>query len=119
MFKKADIFLLLILLVLGMIATYLVSSADDLGTHVKISVAGEVYGTYSLDEDRTITIGKYKNYNKVVIKNGKVFMSDADCPNKICVKHSPINSTGENIVCLPNKVLIEIVGGEKYDAVSS
>ncbi|NLY81835.1 MAG: NusG domain II-containing protein [Clostridiales bacterium] len=119
MFKKADIFLLLILLVVGMLATYLVSSADDLGTHVKISIAGEVYGTYSLGEDRTITISKHENYNEIVIKNGKVFMSDADCPNKVCVKHSPIDSTGESIVCLPNKVLIEIVGGEKYDAVSS
>jgi hypothetical protein len=110
---------LVILLIVGLLSTFAVSSAGDLGTHVKISIAGELYGTYSLDDDRIITIDNNENYNKIVIKDGKVFMSDADCPNKVCVKHSPIDSTGESIVCLPNKVLIEIVGGEKYDAISS
>lgn len=119
MFKKADIFLLIVLLIVGLVSTFAISSASDLGTQVKISIAGELYGTYSLDEDRTITIISDDSYNEVVIKDGKVFMSDANCPNKICVKHSPIDSTGESIVCLPNKVLIEIVGGEKYDAISS
>jgi hypothetical protein len=45
----------------------------------------------------------------LVISDGKADMESADCPNQICVHHSAISHTGETIVCLPNRVVIEIV----------
>ena len=44
----------------------------------------------------------------LIIKDGEVYMQEADCPNQICVHHSPISHKGETIVCLPNRVIIEI-----------
>ena len=44
----------------------------------------------------------------LIIKDGEAYMQEADCPNQICVHHSPISHKGESIVCLPNRVIIEI-----------
>ena len=45
----------------------------------------------------------------LVIFDGKADMESADCPNQICVHHSAISHTGETIVCLPNRVVIEVI----------
>lgn len=45
----------------------------------------------------------------LVIFDGKTDMESADCPNQICVHHSAISNTGETIVCLPNRVVIEVI----------
>ncbi len=44
----------------------------------------------------------------LIIKDGEAYMQEADCPNQICVHHSPVSHKGETIVCLPNRVIIEI-----------
>lgn len=74
---------------------------------IRITVNGEEYGTYSLAKDQVIKIG---DTNVCEIKNGKVRMIEADCPDHLCMKQKAVDSTGGTIVCLPNKVVIE---GEK------
>ena len=44
----------------------------------------------------------------LVIEDGKAYMEEADCPNQICVHHSAISHKGETIVCLPNRIVIEV-----------
>lgn len=77
---------------------------------VRITVNGEEYGTYSLAKDQMIEIG---DTNVCEIKNGEVRMTDADCPDHLCMKQKAVDSTGGTIVCLPNKIVIE---GEKGDS---
>ena len=74
---------------------------------ITITVDGKEYGTYSLAEDQTIQIN---DTNVCEIKDGKVSMTEANCPDHLCMKQKAIDSTGGTIVCLPNKVVIE---GEK------
>ena len=83
-----------------------------------VTVAGEVYGTYPLSEDREIVIESGGHLNKITIKDGSVQMSEASCHNQICVRHGSISRDNETIVCLPNRdvVRIESEGGD-YDAV--
>ena len=62
---------------------------------------------------------KLHDYNIISIKDGQVTISEADCPGGDCTRQGPISRTGETIVCLPHKVMIEITGGKKeYDTVS-
>ena len=51
--------------------------------------------------------------NKVLIKDRKVRMEDADCPDQICVNHRAISRDGESIICLPNQTIVTIRGGEE------
>lgn len=80
---------------------------------VKVTVNGEIYGTYSLEKDQEIEINQT---NQLLIQDGFADMVDGDCPDHICVNHAPISKNKEMIVCLPNKVIVEIVGGENAES---
>ena len=79
---------------------------------VLVSVDGEVFGVYSLHDDQEI---KINDTNILVIKGGEADMIHANCPDQICVDQVEISKTGETIVCLPNKVIVEVKGAEAAD----
>lgn len=83
------------------------------GAEVRVSVNNKEYGTYSLDKDQTITICEDDWENILVIKDGRASMTKADCPDKICVNHAAISKKGETIVCLPHKVVVEVINEGK------
>lgn len=72
---------------------------------LRITVDGEVYGEYPLDQEREIRIG---DTNICRIRDGEVSMTWADCPDQVCVETLAINRDGGTIVCLPNRVVLEI-----------
>lgn len=120
-FKKADFVLMIALIVVGIASSAAVSLSSSLGDKVVIEVKSSIYGTYSLGEDRTIKIKSGDSTNTVRIKNGKVSMIESSCKNQICVHHSPIDKTGQSIICLPNRVVVRIEGkgDNEYDAISN
>lgn len=108
-FSKVDIIVILSVLLLALIGFLAVKSVQGSGNYVEITKGGKVYQTLPIDKDKVIDInGK----NIIEIKNKKVFMKSADCKNQICVNHSKISLVGETIVCLPNKVVVEIKKGK-------
>lgn len=74
-----------------------------------ITADGELVGSYPLDEDRIIEIG---DTNVCEIRGGRAYMKSADCPDQSCVHSYPAEREGQVIVCLPNKVILEICGGD-------
>ena len=50
--------------------------------------------------------------NILVIEDGKAWLSDADCPDLLCVKQGKIHYTGQVITCLPNRLTVTVEGGE-------
>lgn len=60
------------------------------------------------------------DYNVLLCRNGEVRMIESSCPDQICVHHRAICATGENIICLPHKIVIEIINDEesKLDGVA-
>ena len=57
--------------------------------------------------------------NMIVINHGSVHMKDATCPDKLCIKQGTISKNGEQIICLPNQVVIAIVSNQYNDVDSS
>ena len=107
MFKKADIILIVFLLILSTLGIILVNRNKDIGSKVEITVNNEKTATYSLYENKEIMF-QDDGYNKIIINNGTVYVESADCPDKICVNHKKIKNIGETIVCLPHKLVIKI-----------
>ncbi|MDO5390928.1 MAG: NusG domain II-containing protein [Eubacteriales bacterium] len=105
--KKELVFIIAILLAALLLwgGMFLMRKGDY--ASIRITVDGEEYGTYSLAEDTVISID---GTNVCEIKDGKVKMIEADCPDHLCMKQKAITNAGGTIVCLPNKVVIE---GEK------
>ena len=79
---------------------------------LEITVGGRIYGTYDLNRDQTIQIN---HTNTCEIRDGKVSMRWADCPDQICVKSVAIDRTGGSIVCMPNKIVLTIVNADASD----
>ena len=109
--RRSDLLLIAVLLAAaaGVWAWLYFTRAQS--AEVRVTVDGAVYGTYPLDTDTTVRIGDDTNYNILVIKDGEAWVSEASCPDKICVNKGKIQYDGESIICLPNKVVIETVGG--------
>ena len=87
------------------IGLQLLKTTDEY-SEVEIQVNGELYGRYRLEQDQEIDVN---DKNKVLIKDRKVRMEDADCPDQICVNHRAISRDGESIICLPNQTIVRSV----------
>ena len=109
--KNDMIFIAALLLALAIIGGCLLLFRKE-GNTVKITVDGQVFGTYSLDQDKTIEIKTEKGYNLVVIEKGTVRVEEASCPDGVCSSHRPIRFGGSSIICLPNKVVVSVENDE-------
>lgn len=115
--KKNDVILLAALIVAALAGFGGVSLYSKLSTREPQAVAyldGEEQGRYPLSEDTTVEIRQTDgSYNILQIQNGKAEITAASCPDKVCVNHRPVGGQGESLVCLPNKVVVEIENGEE------
>ncbi len=121
--KKKDVLLIIILLLIAG-CTYFgyryVSQVDSEGdAAVVITIDGKEYGTYPLSLDTKIEIPAKLGSNVLEIKDGKVKMIKAECPDQVCVDTKAIHSMNEKIVCLPNRIMVTIKRGNfsKLDSV--
>jgi hypothetical protein len=112
--KKRDIIFIGVLLVVALIAFFVVDKfIKKDGNKVVIKVDGEIVKIVNLTDTNNIIVNGYDGgTNTVVIENGTVYMTEADCPDKICVNTGKISKIGETIVCLPHRVVVEIQGEE-------
>ena len=109
-----DVILIAVLLCTALLAWGLIKLLQKDGNYAVVTVEGELYGEYPLDEDTEVMIVSSDGHiNVLVISNGKAMMTEADCPDKLCVKHAPISKGGQTIVCLPHKLVVRIVSDTK------
>ena len=113
--KRADIFLLIFW---GLIAACLFliqfygMRAGGYGSRLTVIFDNEVYGEYDQNEDQTIVINEG---NTCEIRDGRVRMTEADCPDKVWIRSREISKAGESTVCLPNHVFLKITGSESSE----
>lgn len=105
--KKRDMILILgILLAAGV--SYLLLGKNVQGDRVVIILDGQEYGTYPLAQDRELDIRSEYGYNRIVIRQGKVSVAEADCPDKYCVKQGETSKESKSLICLPHKLVVEV-----------
>lgn len=109
--KNMKIWLVLFVVVLavGIIGSVLVLQKPE-SSIVEIVQDGKVI--YRLDlseykEAEAIEIAYDGGKNTVLIENGQIRMSHADCPDQTCVKMGWLKSASLPIVCLPHHLVIQ------------
>lgn len=121
--KKNDIIMIAVIVIIALAAFVGINLYGEHNTkdaQAVVTIDGEVYGTYPLAEDVTVKIeSEDGGFNLLVIEDGAASVEEASCPDKICVRHKPVDKTGETLVCLPNKVVVEIQNGEAADVDAS
>ena len=116
--KRNDLLLIGCLLALGIFSFLSVEwykTSTTKNAQVVVFVDGTETGRYLLAQDEEILIKGTKGDNLLVIKNGKAWVEEAECPDKLCVHTGKISRNGETIVCLPNKIVVEVVNGEENE----
>ena len=113
---KNDIILAVIVIAVAATGLLLVNVFRTEGSFAVIKIDGKETERYPLSVNTEVVIETGDDgRNTLVIEDSKAFMKDANCPDKICEGHSKISYKGETIVCLPHKVVIEIVADDTTD----
>ena len=108
--KKKDIILLLLIIAAALIVTAVIAltGAFTGGDKVVVTVDGEVYKEFPLNENVEYKIETENGgYNLLVIKDGAAYVTEASCPDKVCVNAGAAQEI-KPVVCAPNKVVITI-----------
>ncbi len=119
MIKKNDMLLIAILLLAASAwwGTTWWMGRGATASQVQIWQNKVLTGSYPLNSEAPVNIplGSSLGYNQLVIENGAAHMTSASCPDQVCVHTAPINQPGQTIVCLPNRVVVEITGEKESE----
>lgn len=110
--QRHDLILIAALLLITAAAALSMLLFRTAGDCVTVTVDGQLWGSYSLHEDRVVEIVSGDGFNLLVIAGGAAYVREASCPDGICSSHRPIRHNGESIICLPNRVVIEVQTGD-------
>ena len=114
--KRREIIIIAILFFVGVFGLIVVKSLLPDGRYARISIDGEEIVTIDTAKVDIIELGT----NVIRVEGGVVFMHSASCRDQICVRQGEISKKGQTIICLPNKVVVEIIGkDDKIDTIAN
>ena len=85
------------------------------GAMAVVTVDGKEIGRYPLRKSGTFPLNGGTNI--LVVENGEAWVSEADCPDKVCMGMGKISRNGEFIACLPNRLLVVVEGAAEQSPV--
>ena len=94
----------------------LLTFGGETASRAQISSGGRVVRTVDLSINQEFTVETEGGYNIVTVKDGKIAVTEASCPDHYCMARGFCNS-GAQIVCLPNKLVIEFLEEQEIDFV--
>ena len=111
---KFWILLLAGLMILCLALSFFLMRPGEAATLAQVRIDDTVI-TVSLLEDQEFTLHSLNGgYNTVTVRDGKIAVTEADCPDQYCVRQGFCNS-GEQLVCLPHKLVISFIGESEID----
>lgn len=116
--KKAKIWIIVFAAVAVLCCgVFAVRTLSGGGTVAVISIDGEEYDRIDLSrvrESYDIEIETRWGRNTVHVEPGAISITEADCPDHVCVQRGAISGGGIPIICMPHRLIIEIEGGGLY-----
>lgn len=85
-----------------------------------LSVDGQVLETFILDEldgSTTYNVPDVPYEISLTIEPGRICVDHSNCPNQDCVHSGWASQAGSQLVCLPNRMLVSLTGGDTTDGV--
>ena len=113
---KTWIALLSAAFLLSLLGSFFVLRNRPDAARAQISSGGKVVKTVNLRENQQFTItAENGGENIITVRDGKIAVTDATCPDHYCVKRG-FCASGTDIVCLPNRLVIHFIGAQTVDA---
>ncbi len=102
--------------------SFLLFSGRTEGGTAQIYQDGALIETIDLsgvEEPYSFTVAWEGGYNVVSVERGRIRVSEADCPDQICVRQGWISNGAAPVACLPHKLVIQIAAAaEEIDGVT-
>ncbi len=105
-----DVCLIVAIALVGLVLLFALSPKAEPGSFVVVEVDGKSVARYPLSQDGVYVLNG--GSNTLEISGGRVRMLDADCTNRQCIRQMWISRSNQSIVCLPNRVVVTIAGGD-------
>lgn len=99
------------IILFGSIAAILIINRSGSGSRTAVIRCGDVRHELALDEDGLFRFDGIDA--EFEVKDGKIRLTKASCPDKICEKTGYIGSSGQSIICVPNKITVAVVGSDE------
>ena len=106
--------LLAVLVTVCLGLSFLLMGGDEPAALAEIRCGGTLNRIVDLSVDQEFTIPCSGGYNTITVRDGKIAVTEADCPDQYCVKQGFCNS-GVQIVCLPHKLVIRFLDDSGVD----
>lgn len=110
--KKADRILIAVVLLAAVLCSILFLGMNRKVTegYALVEQDGAEIMRLPLSEDTSVQIDCDSGYNVVTVQDGQVSVTQADCPDQICVRQGSIQGSYESITCLPHKMVVRLIG---------
>ena len=108
-FQKGDYLAVAVTLLLAAVVflAFLPRETGDIPM-AEIYLDGTLVRRVSLDTSAEFSVtGDYMN--TVTVRDGKIAVTESDCPGGDCVHSGFIGTSGRSVVCLPNRLEIRVV----------
>lgn len=106
------------LVVAVLVVAFVLAGAPSGGTgqlEVRIHDADGRVQTMSLSEDARLTVSTAAGSNTVVVEEGQARIAEADCPNGDCLRQHAISQPGQQLICLPHRLWVEVAPSDAPD----
>ena len=115
--KPVDFILIILLMIASFSPFLLLRGNQQPGQIAQLRVNSQVVKTFDLRKDQTYTYRDqaHDDINKIEVRDGQIAIVYANCGDQICVRKGYIGKTGQTIVCLPHRLVIEIMGATDDD----
>jgi hypothetical protein len=107
------IIVLALMLVSGLL--FLSAAAGPRGAEVVAERDGRIIFSAPLDQNRTVSLQGPLGTTVLAIQQGHAFLVSSPCPLKIGIRMGKISRAGQVVACVPNHLLVRIVGKAKKD----
>lgn len=109
-FTPGDLVLIALLLLLSGLSFWINRATTLEGSWAVIHLQGDEIARLPLNKNRRFEVTGPLGKTNISIQDGQVKIESSACPHKLCTQMGPASRTGELLVCVPNLVVVQVVG---------
>ena len=115
--NKHELILILVIVIISSIFILINNLTSKKGNIAKVYYDSKLIKTIDLNKNDTYIVKGYNGDVKIVVKDNKIKVDEENSPKHLCSKQGYISKSYETIICLPNKIVIEIDDDINIDTV--
>lgn len=106
---KIDFIMMAVILIIASSLFIFYKSTQKEAGFVRIKINNKLIREQALDKNDAFEVtDNHGGVNKIVIANSSVKVTEANCSDLVCTYQKPISKSGESIICLPHKLVVEV-----------